>query len=255
MPAIYTPPRLDPERHLNDGDHGAGRRPPTDKHTGGNGEGDNWQDRPVGSRGPWERLHQSRISLLFGLGGVLFLFIALITAFLATKGSSHINAHGQYVNEWRAITLPRILIANTVILLISSVTAELARRSMFREVDVMEEWIGLGKPTTRRAMLWLGLTLAFGVMFLAGQSVAWSQLAALPAYLRGLTSAKLFYVFTGAHAVHLLAGLIGLTAALVKLRTSPQFETRRVWVDISAWYWHAMGVLWLALYALLAFGQ
>lgn len=255
MPAISTPPRLDPEHRLNDGDHGAGRRPPTDKHTGGNGEGDNWQNRPVGSRGPWERLHQSRVNLVFILGGIAFLFIALVATFLVTKGSSNINVYREYVNQWRAITLPRILILNTIVLLVSSVAAEIARRSMFREIDAMEEWIGLGKPTSKRAMLWLGITLALGIMFLAGQTVAWSQLAALPAYIRSLTSAKLFYIFTGAHAVHLTGGLIAIIAALVKLRTSPQFATRRIWVDISVWYWHAMGVLWLALYALLAFGQ
>lgn len=202
MPAISTPPRLDPEHRLNDGDHGAGRRPPTDKFTGGNGEGDNWQDRPVGSRGPWERLHQSRIGLFFGLCGVAFVFIALVTTFLVTRESSTINAQHQVVNYWRALTLPRILILNTVVLVVSSITAEIARRSMFREIDAMEEWIGLGKPTTKRAMFWLSITLALGIMFLAGQTVAWNQLAALPAYIRTLTSAHLFYIFTGVHAVH-----------------------------------------------------
>lgn len=255
MPATYTPPVLDPERHVHDGDHGAGRRPPTDKYTGGNGEGDNWSDRPVGSRGPRERLQQSRIGLLFGLGGVLLFFIATVTAFLATKGNVYVDAHNEIVSSWHSITLPRILLLNTAVLLISSVTAEIARRSMFREVDVMDEWIGLGKPTTKRALLWLSVTLALGIAFLAGQAVAWQQIASQSAFVRSLSSTHFVYLFTGLHALHLSGGIVGFVVALYKLRTSRQFATRRVWVDISVWYWHAMGVLWIALYALLAFGQ
>ena len=70
MPAIFTPtqPDLDKSR-LHDNDNGAGRRPPTDKRTGGGGEGDNWQSRPQGSRGPRERLGRYRMGLFFALAG------------------------------------------------------------------------------------------------------------------------------------------------------------------------------------------
>src|SRR5208282_5364748 len=52
------------------------------------------------------------------------------------------------------------------------------RRHIFREFDVLEEWLGLGRPALRRTLPWLGATLALGLMFLAGQIVAWRQLTA-----------------------------------------------------------------------------
>jgi cytochrome c oxidase subunit 3 len=263
MPTIFTPPQVDPRRkpdHSRDpgeGDHGAGRRPPTDKRTGGNGDGDgdNWDDRPVGARGPRERLAQCRIGLACALGADLLFFVAIISSFIATKSNYHFNAVDQYVNEWLPLKVPRILWFNTAILLLSSVTAECARRSMFREIDAMDEWIGLGKPTSRRAAIWLGATLLLGTLFLAGQSIAWQQLGAQHIYLRSNASSKFFYLITVTHAAHLFLGLAGLIAALAGLRTSRQFAARQIWVDTTVWYWHAMGALWIMLFVLLEFCQ
>ena len=45
---------------------------------------------------------------------------------------------------------------------------------MFREIDVMDEWLGLGKPITRRAIPWLAATVVLGLLFLVGQWIAWT---------------------------------------------------------------------------------
>jgi cytochrome c oxidase subunit III len=263
MPTIFTPPQVDPRHRPDrsgepgDGDHGSGRRPPIDKRTGGNdnGDGDDWKDRPVGSRGPRERIDQYRVALGFSLSAILMFFIGLVTAFIVTKSNYHYDPHFQYINSWRPTPVPHIVWFSTAALLLSSIAAESARRSMFRENDAMDEWIGLGRPISRRASLWLSVTLALGTVFFAGQADAWQQLAARPAYLRSGTSSKFFYIFTVIHAVHLLLGLGALVAALVGLRNSRRLTTRQVLVDTTVWYWHAMGALWLCLFILLEFFQ
>jgi cytochrome c oxidase subunit 3 len=126
---------------------------------------------------------------------------------------------------------------------------------MFREVEAMEEWIGLGRPLSRRATRWLLATLFFGGVFLTGQCLAWQQLVSQHIYVRHSPSIHYFYLLTGLHALHLLIGVGALATALYMLQRSRSMETRRVWVDCSVWYWHAMGVLWLLLLALLEFGQ
>lgn len=257
MPAISTPPGLDPRHSLSEGDNGAGRRPPTDKRTGGggSGDGDNWDDRPTGSRGPRERLAQFRIGIASALAADLLFFIGIITAFIVTKSNYHFDPRGHYVNEWLPITVPRILWINTAVLLLSSVTAEVARRAMFREHDAMDEWIGLGKPISRRAGIWLGVTLLLGTLFLAGQAVAWQQLSTQHIFLRTNASSKFFYLITVTHAIHLFLGIAALIGALVGLRTSRQLASRQIMVDTTAWYWHAMGALWILLFVLLEFFQ
>ncbi len=63
------------------------------------------------------------------------------------------------IGDWHPILLPPILFLNTAVLLLSSLAVERARLHIFREIDVLEEWLGLGRPALRRALPWIGLTL------------------------------------------------------------------------------------------------
>ena len=126
---------------------------------------------------------------------------------------------------------------------------------MFRETDLMDEWFGFGRPTSRRAAIWLSATLALGALFLTGQYVAWNQLAAQHVFFNSNASSHFFYLITVAHAAHLFLGIAALVAALTFLARSRQLTTRQVAVDATVWYWHAMGVLWIFLFALLEYGQ
>src|SRR5580704_19087124 len=157
MPATITPNKTDQERkrRLEDNDNGSGRRPPTDKRTGGGGDNDNWNDRPQGRRGPRENLGRARLAIFFALAGDLMFFVAIVSAFFVSQSSGRFNAYNQYINEWLPTVIPPILWLNTAVLILSSVTVEIARRHMFRENDVMDEWLGLGKPITRRAFPWI----------------------------------------------------------------------------------------------------
>jgi cytochrome c oxidase subunit 3 len=259
MAILLTPPEIDRRPRRDDGiresDNGNGRRPPTDKRTGGNGDGDNWSRQPQGSRGPRERLSRARVGMFFVLFVVAMLFIALISADLVTRANGHFDAHNVYVKDWQPTAVPAILWLNTLLLLISTMTAEAARRRMFREHDLMEEWLGIGRPISRRATLWLSVTLALGLAFLAGQYKAWMQLAARHAYLRHNPSSHFFYLLTATHAVHLVFGITALIVALVVLQRSRSLGTRQIFVDSTVWYWHAMSALWMLLFALLEYGQ
>ncbi len=261
MPSVLTPPEVRrPERPLepNDNDNGSGRRPPPpprDKRTGGNGEGDNWGDRPQGRRGPRDRLSQVRTGVFFALFAVLMLFVALVSAFFVTRSAGHFDAYDRYINEWLPTVLPSVLWLSTAALVLSSATAEVARRSMFREHENLEEWLGLGRPTSRRASLWLWATLCTGLLFVGGQFIAWQQL--WPQYKRYASnpSSHFFYLITGAHAAHVAVGIGALMYALSELQRSRHFATRQIVVDATVWYWHAMGALWIALFCLLEFCQ
>ena len=257
MPAILTPNDVDRDRkrRLEDHDNGSGRRPPTDKRTGGGGDNENWNNRPQGRRGPREKLGRYRLALFFALAGDLMFFVALVSTFFVTQASGHINAYNQYINEWLPTAIPPILWLNTAVLLLSSVSIEIARRRMFHEQFVMEEWFGLGRPTSRRAMPWLLTTVLLGFLFLAGQAIAWKQLAVQHVFFASNPSSHFFYLITYAHAIHLFLGIGGLMMALTGLVMSRQMETRQIMVDCSAWYWHSMGILWVFLFGLLAFFQ
>ena len=255
MPATITPPDVERKpRRAEENDGNNGRRPPNDrdlKRTGGGGDNDNWNNRPQGRRGPRERLATYRLGLFFALGAVFMFFVGIVSVFFVSQTTGHIDAYNRYINQWLPTSIPPVLWLNTAVLLLSSVTVEIARRHMFHQIDAMEEWFGLGKPTSRRAFPWLLATLALGTVFLAGQMLAWHQLALQRVFFKSNPSSHSFYIITYAHAFHLFAGVGGLIAALMGLYLFKKVENRQIMVDLAAWYWHSMGILWLGLFALL----
>jgi cytochrome c oxidase subunit 3 len=257
MPVISTPPDTERRRRdLDDSDHGGGRRPPTDKRTGGGGDPDNWKDRRRGRGAPRERLDRFRLGLFFALSAVFMFFVAIISVFFVAQGTVNVDANARAINSWLPILIPPILWLNTAVLLLSSLTVEIARRQMFREFDVMDEWLGLGRPISRRAMPWLGATIVLGVLFVVGQLMAWHQLKLDHiTFANSGQSGHSFFLFTGIHGLHLLLGVAALVGAFVGLFVSKQVENRQILVDLAAWYWHSMGVLWLILFLLLAYWQ
>src|ERR1035437_65570 len=259
MPITVTPPEIERRpRRTDENDGGHGRRPPNGrdlKRTGGGGDGDGWNENSGPNRRPGARLTTYRLGLFFALCAVFMFFVGIVSVFFVSQTSSHVDAYNRTINAWLPTTIPPILWLNTLVLLLSSITIEFARRHMFHEIDAMEEWFGLGKPTSRRALPWLIATLVLGGLFLAGQMLAWHQLAIQGIFFHSNISSHSFYIITYAHAFHLFLGVAGLVVALIGLYAFKRIENRQIMVDCAAWYWHSMGALWLVLFTLLAFCQ
>jgi len=248
MPATFTRHQVETERK----DPGFGGKPPLDRRpTGGGGGDDNWDSRPSGRRGPRELLIRYRLGVFSGLAGDFVFFAVLVSAFFVRQTAGHIDASENYVSDWHPLWMPPILWINTAILLLSSLTMEMARRQLFHEIDIMEEWLGLGRPAVRRAAPWLLATILLGALFLAGQWIAWQQLAQQGLFFSTNPNSHFFYLVTGTHGFHLLLGLLALLGALVAMFRLKRVELRQIAIDCTAWYWHAMGLFWIFIFALL----
>lgn len=257
MPATFThkPPKKKRRDPGSGGLPPVVRRPTGGDGEGGDGGGDNWKDE---RGGPRELLMRVRSTVFLLLAADIVFFGVLVSVFFARQTGTHMDPRTHFqIGDWHPVTLPPILFLNTALLLVSSLTMELARRNIFREIDVLEEWLGLGRPALRRALPWLGGTLALGTMFLAGQWIAWKQLTAQGfAWNRHSTPASyFFYLITGMHALHLLVGLAAVAVCLCALGWLKRVEFRQIAVDSTAWFWHTMSLIWLLLLAVLALGQ
>jgi cytochrome c oxidase subunit III len=254
MPSIFTPIPSEIERKAP----GTGGKPPVDRRpTGGGGGGgdDEWRNS---RRNPREQLHRTRAFVFCALAGDMMFFVVLVTLFYARQAGTHMDPRTfRQVGDWHPIFLPPILFLNTAILLLSSLTMELARRHIFREFDVLEEWLGLGRPALRRTLPWVGATLILGLAFITGQTVAWTQLTRQGfAFDQTATPASyFFYLITGLHAAHLLLGVLALLVCLCALARFKRVEARQIAIDATSWYWHTMGFAWLVLFGVLLLGQ
>jgi cytochrome c oxidase subunit 3 len=72
-------------------------------------------------------------------------------------------------------------------------------------------------------------------VFLGGQLAAWRQLSAAGVLLPTSPYASFFYLLSGIHAVHMVAGLLALGLAARRPRLLP----------LAAGFWHFMGGVWL----------
>jgi cytochrome c oxidase subunit 3 len=108
--------------------------------------------------------------------------------------------------------------------------------------------MGGPRSEVERPARWLYITLFLGVLFVAGQYVAWLQLRSEGLYLATNPSSSFFYLLTAVHALHVLGGLGGLLYVIRKLSKS---ILRRNQLVATARYWHFMGILWLYLLLLL----
>ncbi len=254
MPSIFTPSPVETERKSP----GIGGKPPVDRRpTGGGGGGgdDDWRNA---HRGPREQLNRVRAFVFCALAGDMMFFIALVVLFYARQAGTHLDPQTmRQVGDWHPILMPPILFLNSAILMVSILTMELARQHIFQEIDVLEEWLGLGRPALRRTLPWLAATLVLGLLFLAGQAIAWKQLTAEGfAFDRWSTPASyFFYLITGLHALHLALGILALVGCLFLLHHLKSVNRRQIAVDATAWFWHAMGFAWFFLFAVLTFGQ
>jgi cytochrome c oxidase subunit 3 len=202
-------------------------RPPGGGDDGGGGDDDRHRRRD------WSAT-PSRYSTAIALGlmAILMFFMALASAFIVLRRGSGV---------WVTVHLPVVVWANTVVLLTSSFTLEAARRRLaFADVR------GFRKFWT--------FTTVLGFLFVAGQLVAWRQLVAQGVYIASNQASSFFYIFTGAHAVHLLGGVCALLYVLVR-NFKETNVSRSLAAEVTSYYWHFMDGLWVFLLALLYLGK
>jgi len=147
----------------------------------------------------------------FAIAAILMLFVGLTSAYVVRRGLDP---------NWTSIPIPGVAFANAALLLASSFTLEVGRRS----------------PAARR---WLVATWILGLAFAAGQLTLWRQLAEEGLHLNTSAHASFIYLLTALHGLHLLGGMIVVS------------WQSRVDLAVIAIYWHFLGGLWIYLLVVL----
>jgi cytochrome c oxidase subunit 3 len=220
---VHEPPKIELDRSPDQGSPSQGS---------GNG---GWRNL-VPADGALRRVKDSSpppasTGIWVGLAAITMTFAAFTSALIVRQGTAPL-VH---------ITLPPVLYLNTLLIIASSITLEVARRRI-------AAFMGGVRDQAASPAQWLYITLFLGLLFVAGQTFAWLQLKSQGLGLATNISYSFFYVLTVAHALHVFGGLGGLVRVIAKLNNS---TLRRSTLDATSRYWHFMGVLWLYLLLLL----
>jgi cytochrome c oxidase subunit 3 len=206
----------------------SGKGPGGGNFSGDGGNGGDGGD-PSGATSVPQRAYVT--GMFIALAGILMFFMAFVSAYIVRKGMP--------ANGWIPLQVPRLLWINTLILLGSSFTLARAHsRFTAKDEEGFRHW-------------WTTTTI-LGILFVAGQILAWRQLAAQGIFLATNPSSSFFYVFTGAHGLHLLGGILALL--YVQFRATRKVA-RGTAIEVVSMYWHFMDGLWVFLFLLLYLGR
>ena len=167
------------------------------------------------------------------LAGIVMFFMALTSSFLVRKGLG---------DDWVAFALPRVLWFNTLVLLASSVTIEIARRQLRRaSTDVVS---AAGGALRRR----------WALLFLAGQIHRLARTRGAGRLPATNPSSSFFYLLTALHGAAPGRRNRGAVLRGVPAVAAFAHHASRRRPSLASIYWHFMDGLWVFLFALLYSG-
>ncbi|MHC2992083.1 cytochrome oxidase subunit III [Pontibacter sp. HJ8] len=187
--------------------------------------------KPLGEENNTAGVHPLKFTLWLIIISIIMMFAAFTSAYIVRRAEGN----------WLEYDLPSILLINTIVIVLSSVTMQLAHNAAAKD-----------NLSMLRVMLYL--TLGLGIAFLVGQWNAWSELVNNNIFFGGETSnpsGSFLYVLTGVHGFHLVTGLVFVTAVIIAAIRYRVHSKNMLRIQLCTYYWHFLGGLWIYLYLFL----
>ena len=176
------------------------------------------------------------IGMIFLLATEGMFFAGLISAFVVHRASEKV---------WPPVGQPRLPVevtaVNTLVLLASAFTIFLFGRMLKNAA---------GKASLKKILL---LTILLGGTFVVVQGSEWVRLLQFGLTTSSSLYGSFFYLLVGAHAVHVVAGLLILLYLLRKTVTEKSTEVLRNKATVCSMYWYFVVLVWPVLYLLVYF--
>lgn len=171
----------------------------------------------------------------------MWLYLATTAMLFAGFTSAYLVQ--RFSEFWRTFSIPPIFWGNTAILFLSSLAFSYGRR-------------GFLAGNYRQLQVGLMGALGLGVLFLFGQLIGWQMLVREGLFLASNHKAvSYFYVLTGLHAAHLVAGILAMgywTLRALRYRVQARHA---LGLKLTGLFWHALDVLWVYLIVFLQLNQ
>ena len=172
--------------------------------------------------------------LFLGMGSIVMIFAALTSAYVVSK------SRPDWLTEFN---LPSAFLYSTIIMIVSSVTFHMAK-------------VAIKKNNRSLTSICLGLTLFFGIVFIALQFEGFSQIVSEGYYFTGSESnitTSFLYVLVLVHMAHIIGALISLLIVIYNHYKQRYNSTQSLGIELGAMFWHFLDLLWLYLFLFFTF--
>ena len=124
----------------------------------------------------------------------------------------------------------------TALLLVSSITFGVA--SLFLKVD-----------QTRPAVLWLGITLILGLLFLVMELTEFSGMIAEGAGPQTSGFLTAFFTLIGTHGLHVAVGSLGIVVLMGQILVKGATAPVRSRLHRLGMFWHFLDIVWIGIFS------
>ena len=174
-----------------------------------------------------------KMMLLFCLLSISMTFAGLTSAYIVSKARP----------DWlKDFDLPLSFTISTIIIILSSLSMWLAKKSVF-------------KNEIKNANKWLLITFSLAIFFIFLQISGFNSIINQGYFFTGAQSTvttSFLYVLTALHLLHLFAGLIVLIVVLAN-NHKEKYIKEKLGFELAVTFWHFLGGLWLYLFVFLYF--
>ena len=178
---------------------------------------------PVGGdRG--NKIHPHKFTMWVAIGSIVMMFAGLTSAFIVKSNQTN----------WVPVTIPKVFWISTAVIIISSITLQVALRS-FKQREM------------NQYRMLIGTTLLLGVAFVVMQWLGFKDLWAQQITFKGSGAGQFLYVIFGLHAIHVIGGIIALIAIFIKAFIGKTKIYSSIPLEVMSVYWHFVDLLWIYL--------
>jgi len=166
------------------------------------------------------------------------MYIAIVSMIMMFAGLTSAYIISMKREDWVSFDLPQALYISTILIVLSSLSFILARRSIKKD--------NIGQTT-----IFLIITLMLGLSFIYFQIEGFNQLREAGLFFVGkgsMVSSSLLVVISFAHLVHVLVGIIVLLVVLFNNIKNKYSAANALGLEVGGIFWHFVDVLWIFLF-------
>ena len=165
------------------------------------------------------------------LSSELMFFAGLFAMYFVARAQA---AEGMWPPEPTELNIPYALVFTTI-LVISSFTCQMGVFAAERG-DVF------------RLRAWYIVSLVLGTIFVIGQANEFRELVHHGTTLASSSYGSVFYITTGFHGLHVIAGLIAFIYLIIRTKMSKFTPAQATASIVVSYYWHFVDIVWVGLF-------